>query len=64
MAAADLSFQGLSTGLSDGSDPSLILTTPGGTVRRVPLTRRQLVRIIRTAADALEVMDRENRGPL
>lgn len=55
-----LTYQGLATGLSDGKAPHLNLSTPAGLIREVPLTRRDLVRIIKAAASALEVLDREN----
>lgn len=56
-----LTYQGLSYILSDGSQPHLNVSTPAGLIREVPLTRRDLVRIIRQAASALERLDEEGR---
>ena len=59
MARQQLSYHGLSSGLSDGSTPRIDLLTPSGQIRSAPLDRRQLVRIIKAAASALEVLDRD-----
>lgn len=45
--------------LSSGPSPRLQLVTPKGVLREVPLTERDLLKIIRSAADALEVLARE-----
>jgi hypothetical protein len=57
--SADLKYLGLDSGLSDGSAPKIQVATSSGKVRNVPVGRRELVRIIRSAAAALEVLDRE-----
>ena len=57
--AQEMKYLGLVTGLADGKGVRLQVTTPGGQLREVPLTQRDLLRIIRRAADALEVMARD-----
>lgn len=38
----------------------LVLATPKRTIREVPLTRAELLKLIREAADVLERLDRED----
>lgn len=64
--ATDLRYHGLVSGMGDPHNdrrgPRLQVTTPAGRIREVPLDRAALVRIIRSAASALEHLDRlENR---
>lgn len=61
VSAAPLKYLGLTSGLSEGGEPALMLSTPSGAVRRVPLTRSELVKIIKSAAGALELLDREEQ---
>lgn len=67
MAAIQLRFLSISSGRSAtrgprghaAEGPKLMAGMPSGSVREIPLSRRELVRIIKQAADALERLDRE-----
>lgn len=66
LMATDLRYHGLVTGMADPHNdrrgPRLQVATPKGLVREVPVDRHELVRIIASAARALEHLDRlENR---
>lgn len=56
--STQLRFIGLPSGLSDGGVPRLQVATPAGLIREIPLTKRDLLGIIKSAASALEVMER------
>lgn len=66
--ATDLRYHGLVSGVADPHNdrrgPRLQVTTPKGMLREVPMDRAALVKIIQSAARALEHLDRlENRKP-
>lgn len=60
--STEMSYIGLASGLADGSGPRLQVATPSGRIREIQLDELQLLRIIRAAATALEVLrkDRES----
>lgn len=63
MARRDaLRYVGLPSGIADGDGPRLQVSTPSGQIREIPLDRGQLVRIIKSAASALQQLDREERA--
>lgn len=64
--ATDLKYVGLVSGAADPHNdrrgPRLQVATPAGRVREIPVDRAALTRLIRSAAGALEHLDRlENR---
>lgn len=58
MATTPLTYHGLPSGLSDGKSARLQVSTPNGTIREIPLDRRQLHKLLQAAARALEELDR------
>lgn len=61
MTAGELTYHGLVSGLSDGKPPRLQVATPNGTIREIPLDRRQVMRILKAAVATLERLDDEER---
>jgi hypothetical protein len=56
-----MKYLGIVSGLADGGDPRLQVATASGQVREIPLDKTQLLRIIRSAVGALEVMEQQER---
>lgn len=59
MSKTDLTFHGLTSGLADGNGPRLMVQTPSGLIRQIPLTRADLMKILGSAVGALNVLDKE-----
>jgi hypothetical protein len=60
MSNTELRYLGLMSGHSDGAGVRIQLVTQGGAVRTAPLTRQHLLKIIQSAARAIEYLDRKN----
>lgn len=61
MAAGELTYRGLVSGAGDGQGTRLQVATPSGLIREIPLDRRQVMRILRSAVATLEYLDDEDR---
>lgn len=57
--AAPMTYLGLISGFADGAQPRLQVATPSGLVREIPLARKDLLQIIRSAVGAIEHLDRQ-----
>lgn len=58
MSQHTMRYIGLVSGHADGTEPRVQVATPSGVIREAPLTRADLLRIIRSAAGALDYLDR------